>query len=112
MVGLVLVFGRFFCFGFFFSTKEKYKSLFLWESAKFLPVAAVLGPPSLCYFLFILYFGVGFLSARGPAGGGDELPFLVENNFSPWTTSSSSIPLGSRELPGCPPSSALTRWAS
>lgn len=61
---------------FFFLTKEKYKSLFLWKSLKFLPVAAALRPPSLCYFLFILYFGMGFLSAGGSAGGGDGLPFL------------------------------------
>lgn len=72
MVGLCVVF----CFVFF--TKEKYKNLFLWESVKFLPVAVVLGPSSLLFFLFfgVLYFGMSFLSAGGPAGGGDELPFL------------------------------------
>lgn len=66
------------CVLFFFFTKEKYKNLFLWESVKFLPVAVVLGPSSLLFFLFfgVLYFGMSFLSARGPAGGGDELPFL------------------------------------
>lgn len=84
---------------FFFLTKEKYKSLFLWKSLKFLPVAAALRPPSLCYFLFILYFGMGFLSAGGSAGGGDGLPFLERTTSLPDQPPPPPLPPG--EPGGC-----------
>lgn len=67
----------------FFLTKGKYKSFFLCESAKFLPGAAALGPPSLHYLLFILWCGFPFCQSSSQRWRGAALS--GENNFSPWT---------------------------
>lgn len=82
----------------FFFAKEKYKNLFLCESVKFLPVAVVLGPPSLLFFSFFVSFTLAWVSFLLGVLREVEMscPFCREQLLSldHHLSSSSSIPQG------------------